>query len=183
MLTSSPFKETLIAAQQKNTYKWPLKPSNLGEKKATDLSKKSKPTTRKVSENDSDSESSGSYRETDTDSDTENDISDHDDFDQLSYEKNDYVIVEFTKKRHISYYAGKIIAIDEDEVKTTFLNRTDMHKGRISFRWPKKADMCWHDEGDIMLKLPNPNKTGRTSRTSEKFIFSCDLSKHKANLK
>ena len=138
MLTSSPFKETLIAAQQKNTYKWPLKPSNLGEKKATDLSKKSKPTTRKVSENDSDSESSGSYRETDTDSDTENDISDHDDFDQLSYEKNDYVIVEFTKKRHISYYAGKIIAIDEDEVKTTFLNRTDMHKGRISFQYQRK---------------------------------------------
>ena len=58
-----------------------------------------------------------------------------------------------------------------------------MDKGRISFRWPKKADMCWHDEGDIMLKLPNPNKTGGTSRTSEKFIFPCDLSKYEANLK
>ena len=34
-------------------------------------------------------------------------------------------------------YAGKINAIDEDEVKTTFLNRTDMHKGLICSRWPK----------------------------------------------
>ena len=43
VLISSPYKETLIAAQQKKTYKRPLKPSNLGEKKATDLSKKVSP--------------------------------------------------------------------------------------------------------------------------------------------
>ena len=62
MLISSPYKETLIAAQQKKTYKRPLQLSNLEVKKVTDLSKKSGPATRKFNENYSDSESSGSYR-------------------------------------------------------------------------------------------------------------------------
>ena len=92
--------------------------------------------------------------------------------DQDNYNEGDYVMVKFTRKQRVSYYAGEIKEIDteSEEAQTMFLRRGDLHKGfALTFYWPKEED-------NIVLKLPTPTRHGGTSRTAQKLSFPCDLS-------
>ena len=62
--------------------------------------------------------------------------------DQDNYNEGDYVMVKFTRKQRVSYYAGEIKEIDteSEEAQTMFLRWGDLHKGfALTFYWPKES--------------------------------------------
>ena len=91
----------------------------------------------------------------------------------------DYILVKFTKHR-VSYYARKVVRVDRaGEIRTTFLKRNDMRKSvvAITFCWPEKSDLAWHDEDDVVEKLPEATSVGDTARTSDKLRFQFDFAR------
>ena len=84
--------------------------------------------------------------------------------DQDNY-NGDYVMVKFSRKQRVSYYAGEIKEIDteSEEAQTMFLRWGDLHKGFVLTLLAKR-------------KLPKPTTHGGTSRTAQKLSFPCDLS-------
>ena len=75
--------------------------------------------------------------------------------------KGQHVLVKCAKKQRVSYYAGQVTRVDkrEDEVQTTYLKRNDMHKSdAVTSCWPEIEDLAWHDEQDIIAKLPEPTQ-------------------------
>ena len=70
----------------------------------------------------------------------------------------DYILLKFTKHQSVSYYARKVVRVDRagEEIRTTILKRNDMRKSvvAITFCWPEKSDLAWHDEDDVVEKLP-----------------------------
>ena len=92
--------------------------------------------------------------------------------------KGDFILVKFAKKQRVSYYAGKVMRVDrrDEEVQTRYLKRNDMRKsGTITFAWPETEDLAWHDEQDIVAKLPEATAIGGTTRTSDKLGFEFDF--------
>ena len=64
----------------------------------------------------------------------------------------------------------------EDEVQTTYLKRNDMHKSDVvTFCWPEIEDLAWHDEQDIIAKLPEPTTVGDTTHMADKLRFEFDF--------
>ena len=81
--------------------------------------------------------------------------------------KGDFILVKFAKKQRVSYYAGKVMLVDrrDEEVQTRYLKRNDMRmSGAITFGWPETEDLVWHDEQDIVAKLPEATPIGGTAR-------------------
>ena len=92
--------------------------------------------------------------------------------------KGQHVLVKCAKKQRVSYYAGQVTRVDkrEDEVQTTYLKRNDMHKSdAVTSCWPEIEDLAWHDEQDIIAKLPEPTTVGDTTRTADKLRFEFDF--------
>ena len=90
----------------------------------------------------------------------------------------DFVLVKFAKKQRVTYYAGKVMRVDrrDGEVRTSFLKRNDMRKsGAITFGWPETKDLAWHDEQDVVDKLPEATPIGDTTRTADKLGFQFDF--------
>ena len=82
---------------------------------------------------------------------------------QPAVKKGDYVLVKFAKKQHMSSDAGRVVRIDkrEDEMQTTYMKRNDMHKSdAVTISWLGIDDLAWHDEQDIITKLPEPTTVG-----------------------
>ena len=101
-----------------------------------------------------------------------------------TFKKGDYILVRFSRKKCIHCYVGEILDLEEEEmeVKSKFLKRNDTKNGPLSFSWPTKDDIGWHDIDDILLKLPKPKKVVGTSRTSEKLRFPCNFDQFESQL-
>ena len=53
----------------------------------------------------------------------------------------------------------------DEEVQTIYLKRNDIRmSGAITFGWPETEDLVWHDEQDMVAKLPGATPIGDTAR-------------------
>ena len=172
VLTSSPYKEKLISA---NTPQNKAKPNAKEPTPSTSMSRtevllanmprnnakpKAKQPTPSTSVSSSDTGSEVVFTDSDSDI-SDMALNDPDLTDQDNVKVDDFVLVKFCKKQRQTYYVGKIVDIDDDEVETTFLKRCDMRKGAaITFTWPTVEDKSWHDEMKLRLSCLFPNKLG-----------------------
>lgn len=79
-----------------------------------------------------------------------------DDYIAAVYDGNiyNYIVVDWI-------YVGKVEEIDEDDgdCKVNF-----MEKAKELYRWPKRLDILWVDNGDILSKIEEPQQTGKSKR-------------------
>ena len=93
-------------------------------------------------------------------------------------ELDDFVLVQIAGKRTKTYYVGQIVEVSENTVKTKFMRRADMSRGKqMSFVFDDREDETGfsHNKEDIILKLPTPSSLGATKRCASKLVFPCSL--------
>lgn len=88
-------------------------------------------------------------------------------YQDLSIQEQDYVIVRYTTKKTVKHYVGQVIKISGDEYNISFMKRIVAGK----FVFPDKPDEDTVVAEDILLKLPPPSISGSTTRAARQFMF------------
>lgn len=108
------------------------------------------------------------------------DLHAHDDDDgeiaqEINWLTEDPKIVVLTKKT-IVYYIGRVEDIDSDmeSYHIQFMRKDEKEK----FHFPQEIDFSVVEKNEIIMKLPQPQMIGGTSRAQSYFSFSIDLSKY-----
>lgn len=106
-----------------------------------------------------------------------------DDFDLFSenraidnVSKGDYVLVKFCSKKNVQHFVGQVTDTDGIVSMVSFFKT--IKGSTITFILPDEADICEVDNADILNILPPPQRTGGTSRLSERMSFCIDLEKY-----
>ena len=88
----------------------------------------------------------------------------------------DFVIVNFATKHRSLRYVGMVEKVEGEEILTQFLRRIQGHKKweRPTFAI-KDKDVAHVPKGDVVKKLPQPNRPGGTTRREQLFTFPCNL--------
>lgn len=102
------------------------------------------------------------------------------DVDPDTFEKDDFILVEYVGKKSKAYYVGQIQnKVDEFEITTKFLRRADQRRhGQMTFVFPDREEIGNHSQDAIVLKLPRPTTLGGTKRCAAKMTFALDLSSY-----
>ena len=89
----------------------------------------------------------------------------------------DYVLVKFTSKRGLTkHYVGTVTDKDCLDMLTTVSFFKTVVGDNVTFLKSEPEDVAVVDNRDIVLNLPPPTKTGRTSRLAERLTFPISLS-------
>ena len=87
------------------------------------------------------------------------------------------VLVNFATKHRSLGYVGMLEKVEDDKILTQFLRRIQGNKKewvRPTFA-VKENDVAHVPKGDVVKKLPQPNRPGRTTRRQHLFTFPCNL--------
>ncbi|KAF3835497.1 hypothetical protein F7725_028055 [Dissostichus mawsoni] len=85
----------------------------------------------------------------------------------------DFVLVNFATKHRSLRYVGMVEKVEDDEILTQFLRRIQGNKKqweRPTFAI-KENDVAHVPKGDVVKKLPQPNRPGGTTRREQLFTF------------
>ncbi|KAK1893751.1 Tigger transposable element-derived protein 6 [Dissostichus eleginoides] len=89
----------------------------------------------------------------------------------------DFVLVNFATKHRSLRYVGMVKKVEDDEILTQFLRR--IQGNRKQWERPtfaiKENDVAHVPKGDVVKKLPQPNRPGGTTRREQLFTFPCNL--------
>lgn len=159
ILTDTPEKDELLADEQKRQV------SSL---------KKVKVSKQVFAESSSDSDGSEVFQRSSDDSD-EDYSNEQFDFDTETVKSGDFVVVKFATKKSLMYYVGVLLSDVNDEgcCDINFLRKS--HRRQLSFVWPTVEDTASVEKENIVMKLPEPQKSGGTERTRAVFNFEVDL--------
>ncbi|CAG9773326.1 unnamed protein product [Ceutorhynchus assimilis] len=80
-------------------------------------------------------------------------------YQDLSIQEQDYVIVRYMTKKTVKHYVGQVIKISGDEYNISFMKRIVAGK----FVFPDKPDEDTLVAEDILLKLPPPTISGKNN--------------------
>ncbi|KAI4822668.1 hypothetical protein KUCAC02_008200 [Chaenocephalus aceratus] len=89
----------------------------------------------------------------------------------------DFVLVNFATKHRSLRYVGMVEKVEDDEILTQFLRRIQGNKKqweRPTFAI-KENDVAHVPKGDVVKKLPQPNRPGGTTRREQLFTFPYNL--------
>ncbi len=108
-------------------------------------------------------------------SDVQND--DDDDVDK-DLSAGDFVIVSFAGKTKSYNYVGLVEKVEGADISAKFLRQSCKKSvdGKPIFTF-KENDEGVIPRGDVLKKLPTPQKLGGTARREQKFIFPCSIDK------
>lgn len=168
ILTDTPEKQTIEKAYEERQKKLAQKKKNSKEKGQL----KKKAPKRKII--DSSSEESDVPVPLDDDESSEDERSDHEDTD---LNVGDFVLVNFATKHRSLRYVGMVEKVEDNEILTQFLRRIQGNKNqweRPTFAI-KENDVAHVPKGDVVKKLPQPNRPGGTTRREQLFTFPCNL--------
>ncbi len=108
-------------------------------------------------------------------SDVQNDDDDDGDKDLSA---GDFVIVSFAGKTKSYNYVGLVEKVEGADISAKFLRQSCKKSvdGKHIFTF-KENDEGVIPRGDVLKKLPTPQKLGGTARREQKFIFPCSIDK------
>ncbi|KAK4874991.1 hypothetical protein RN001_011413 [Aquatica leii] len=90
--------------------------------------------------------------------------------------ESDFLITKFEKKKSVVHYVGKVMTkYDNLEYHISYLRKKP--ESQI-FIFPDVKDKASVNFSDVCLKLPMPNVTPGTNRTSSLFRFSVNLARY-----
>ncbi len=109
-------------------------------------------------------------------SDVQNNDDDDDGDKDLS--AGDFVIVSFAGKTKSYNYVGLVEKVEGADISAKFLRQSCKKSvdGKPIFTF-KENDEGVIPRGDVLKKLPTPQKLGGTARREQKFIYPCSIDK------
>ncbi|KAF3845089.1 hypothetical protein F7725_008252 [Dissostichus mawsoni] len=105
------------------------------------------------------------------------DVQSDDDDGDKDLSAGDFVIVKFAGKKSKSYnYVGLVENVEGDEISAKFLKQSCKRSvdGKPIFTF-RENDEGVIPRGDVLKKLPTPQKLGGTARREYKFTFPCSI--------
>ncbi|XP_034061485.1 uncharacterized protein LOC117539414 isoform X3 [Gymnodraco acuticeps] len=107
------------------------------------------------------------------------DVQSDDDDGDKDLSAGDFVIVKFAGKKSKCYnYVGLVENVEGDEISAKFLKQSYKRSvdGKPIFTF-RENDEGVIPRGDVLKKLPTPQKLGGTARREYKFTFPCSIDK------
>ncbi|KAJ4944936.1 hypothetical protein JOQ06_013475 [Pogonophryne albipinna] len=107
------------------------------------------------------------------------DVQSDDDDGDKDLSAGDFVIVKFAGKKSKSYnYVGLVENVEGDEISAKFLKQSCKRSvdGKPIFTF-RENDEGVIPRGDVLKKLPTPQKRGGTARREYKFTIPCSIDK------
>jgi len=152
----------------------------MNENKKRGALKVSKPTKpkKKVTVYSSSEESDISIPLNDTTDYESSDVQNDDDDGDKDLSAGDFVIVSFAGKTKSYNYVGLVQKVEGADISAKFLRQSYKKSGdgKPIFTF-KENDEGVIPRGDVLKKLPTPQKLGGTARREQKFIFPCSIDK------
>lgn len=87
--------------------------------------------------------------------------------DSIHYDINDYIAAKY----NADWYIGRILEVNPEEVKVTFMERAGSLMS-YTFCWPFRKDILWVSLKDVIIKVSKPEEYGSRRRPTMKL---CDL--------
>ena len=106
------------------------------------------------------------------------DVQSDDDDGDKGLSADDFVIVKFTGKKSTYNYVGLVENVVGDEISARFLKKSSKRSadGKPIFTF-RENDEGVIPRGDVLKKLPTPQKLGGTARREHKFTFPSGIQK------
>ena len=134
---------------------------------------------QQISDSESDSEEVVSESSESDVYDTDKDDGDSDiwTFKKEDLNEGDFLLVKFTSKISVKYFAGKLIQkdVETDSFEVSYLKRQPTKNQNIQFIFPEKEDTDTVAFEDIVAKLTKPLSVGGTARSAKQYRFDVDL--------